>query len=82
MLALIDPMSPEKKKRMFQLLVKMGYKEIEVGFPSASETEFQFMRMLVEEKMIPDDVVVQVLTQVRPRSELTSGQDDEGDEVS
>jgi 2-isopropylmalate synthase len=61
-------MSPEKKKRMFQLLVKMGYKEIEVGFPSASETEFQFMRMLVEEGMIPDDVVVQVLTQVRRRA--------------
>ncbi|KAI9005006.1 2-isopropylmalate synthase [Hyaloraphidium curvatum] len=63
--ALIDPMSVEKKRRMFQLLVRMGYKEIEVGFPSASQTEFDFMRMLVEENMIPDDVVVQVLTQCR-----------------
>jgi 2-isopropylmalate synthase len=63
--ALIDPMSPERKKRMFNLLVRMGYKEIEVGFPSASQTDFDFVRMLVEEDLIPDDVVVQVLTQCR-----------------
>jgi len=63
--ALIDPMSPERKKRMFQLLVSMGYKEIEVGFPSASQTDFDFVRMLIEESLIPDDVVIQVLTQAR-----------------
>jgi 2-isopropylmalate synthase len=63
--ALIDPMSPERKKRMFHLLVKLGYKEIEVGFPSASQTDFEFVRMLVEDDLIPDDVVIQVLTQCR-----------------
>ena len=63
--ALIDPMSPERKRRMFGLLVSMGYKEIEVGFPSASQTDFDFVRMLVEEDLIPDDVVIQVLTQCR-----------------
>ncbi|HEX6515158.1 MAG TPA: 2-isopropylmalate synthase [Nocardioidaceae bacterium] len=63
--ALIDPMSPARKKRMFELLVSMGYKEIEVGFPSASQTDFDFVRMLIEEDMIPDDVVIQVLTQAR-----------------
>ncbi|MEN9922888.1 MAG: hypothetical protein RIS09_402 [Actinomycetota bacterium] len=63
--ALIDPMSPERKKRMFQLLVSLGYKEIEVGFPSASQTDFDFVRMLIEESLIPDDVVIQVLTQAR-----------------
>ncbi len=63
--ALIDPMTPERKKRMFELLVKMGYKEIEVGFPSASQTDFDFVRMLIEEDLIPDDVVIQVLTQAR-----------------
>ncbi|QSB14998.1 2-isopropylmalate synthase [Natronosporangium hydrolyticum] len=63
--ALIDPMSPERKRRMFQLLVRMGYKEIEVGFPSASETDFQFVRQLIEEDLIPDDVTIQVLTQCR-----------------
>lgn len=63
--ALIDPMSPERKRRMFELLVKMGYKEIEVGFPSASQTDFDFVRMLIEENLIPDDVVIQVLTQAR-----------------
>jgi 2-isopropylmalate synthase len=63
--ALIDPMSPERKKRMFNLLVRMGYKEIEVGFPSASQTDFDFVRMLIEEDLIPDDVVIQVLTQCR-----------------
>ena len=63
--ALIDPMSPARKKRMFQLLVDMGYKEIEVGFPSASQTDFDFIRALIEEDLIPDDVVIQVLTQAR-----------------
>ncbi|GAB3250548.1 2-isopropylmalate synthase [Alteromonas gracilis] len=63
--ALIDPMSPARKKRMFQLLVDMGYKEIEVGFPAASQTDFDFVRMLIEEDLIPDDVVIQVLTQAR-----------------
>ncbi|MBF4163404.1 2-isopropylmalate synthase [Nocardioides acrostichi] len=63
--ALIDPMSPARKKEMFQLLVKMGYKEIEVGFPSASQTDFDFVRMLIEDHLIPDDVVIQVLTQAR-----------------
>jgi 2-isopropylmalate synthase len=63
--ALIDPMSPERKRVMFELLVKMGYKQIEVGFPSASQTDFDFVRMLIDEGMIPDDVVIQVLTQAR-----------------
>ena len=63
--ALIDPMSPERKLRMFQLLVAMGYKEIEVGFPSASQTDFDFVRQLVEGGHIPDDVTIQVLTQCR-----------------
>ena len=63
--ALIDPMSPARKKRMFELLVSMGFKEIEVGFPSASQTDFDFVRMLIEEGLIPDDVVIQVLTQSR-----------------
>ncbi|QLQ10219.1 MAG: 2-isopropylmalate synthase [Nocardioidaceae bacterium] len=63
--ALIDPMSPARKKKMFELLVQMGYKEIEVGFPSASQTDFDFVRMLIEENLIPDDVVIQVLTQAR-----------------
>ncbi|MCU1585356.1 MAG: leuA [Microbacteriaceae bacterium] len=63
--ALIDPMSPERKRIMFDLLVKMGYKEIEVGFPSASQTDFDFVRSLIEEDLIPDDVTIQVLTQAR-----------------
>jgi len=63
--ALIDPMSPERKRIMFDLLVKMGYKEIEVGFPSASQTDFDFVRQLIEEEAIPDDVTIQVLTQAR-----------------
>ena len=63
--ALIDPMSPERKRRMFELLVSMGYKEIEVGFPAASQTDFDFVRELVEGDLIPDDVVIQVLTQAR-----------------
>jgi len=63
--ALIDPMSPERKLKMFQLLVKMGYKEIEVGFPSASQTDFDFVRLLIEDGHIPSDVTIQVLTQAR-----------------
>lgn len=63
--ALIDPMSPERKRRMFDLLVKMGYKEIEVGFPAASDTDFAFVRQLIEEDLIPEDVTIQVLVQCR-----------------
>ncbi|MRH29838.1 2-isopropylmalate synthase [Microbacterium sp. SYP-A9085] len=63
--ALIDPMSPERKRIMFELLVSMGYKEIEVGFPSASQTDFDFVRQLIDENLIPDDVTIQVLTQSR-----------------
>lgn len=63
--ALIDPMSPERKRIMFELLVKMGYKQIEVGFPSASQTDFDFVRQLIEDGAIPDDVTIQVLTQAR-----------------
>lgn len=63
--ALIDPMSPDRKRRMFELLVRMGYKEIEVGFPAASETDFSFVRQLIEEQLIPDDVTIQVLVQCR-----------------
>ncbi len=63
--ALIDPMSPERKLKMFKLLVNMGYKEIEVGFPSASQTDFDFVRLLIEAGHIPDDVTIQVLTQAR-----------------
>ncbi|MHA6667939.1 2-isopropylmalate synthase [Homoserinimonas sp. A447] len=63
--ALIDPMSPERKRIMFDLLVKMGFKEIEVGFPSASQTDFDFVRSLIDEDVIPDDVTIQVLTQAR-----------------
>jgi 2-isopropylmalate synthase len=64
--ALIDPMSPARKHRMFDLLVRMGYKEIEVGFPSASQTDFDFVREIIEQGAIPDDVTIQVLTQCRP----------------
>ncbi|MEU4831125.1 2-isopropylmalate synthase [Streptosporangium sp. NPDC023615] len=63
--ALIDPMDPQRKLKMFELLVRMGYKEIEVGFPAASQTDFDFVRKIVEEDLIPDDVVIQVLTQAR-----------------
>ncbi len=64
--ALIIPMSLEEKVRFFKTLVKVGFKEIEIGFPAASETEFMFCRKLIEEDLIPDDVVIQVLTQARP----------------
>lgn len=63
--ALIDPMDSERKRAMFDLLVQMGYKEIEVGFPSASQTDFDFVRSLIDEGAIPDDVTIQVLTQAR-----------------
>ncbi|WP_454163932.1 2-isopropylmalate synthase [Gordonia iterans] len=64
--ALIDPMSPARKRRMFDLLVRMGYKEIEVGFPSASQTDFDFVREIIDDGAIPEDVTIQVLTQARP----------------
>jgi 2-isopropylmalate synthase len=64
--ALIDPMDPERKRRMFDLVVQCGFKEIEVGFPSASQTDFDFVRQLIEEDLIPEDVIIQVLTQARP----------------
>ena len=63
--ALIEPMGPERKLRMFRKLVQMGFKEIEVGFPSASQTDFDFVREIIEQRMIPDDVTIQVLTQAR-----------------
>ena len=63
--ALIDPMTPARKLKMFELLVKMGYKEIEIGFPSASQTDFDFVRKLIVEDRIPDDVQISVLTQAR-----------------
>ncbi|MFF5263357.1 2-isopropylmalate synthase [Actinomadura viridis] len=64
--ALIDPMDSHRKLMMFQLLVRMGYKEIEVGFPAASQTDYDFVRQIIEDGLIPDDVVIQVLTQARP----------------
>ena len=63
--ALIEPMDVQRKLRMFEMLVAIGFKEIEVGFPSASQTEFDFVRLLIDEKRIPDDVTIQVLTQAR-----------------
>ncbi|MEC9314131.1 MAG: 2-isopropylmalate synthase, partial [Pseudomonadota bacterium] len=63
--ALIDPMSVETKLRYFDELVRIGFKEIEVGFPSASETDFNVVRRLIEENRIPDDVTIEVLTQAR-----------------
>ena len=64
--ALIDPMDPARKLQMFTELVKMGFKEIEIGFPSASQPDFDFLRQLIEEELIPDDVWIQVLVQCRP----------------
>src|ERR1700755_570576 len=61
--ALVNPMDSERKQRMFNLLLRLGLKEIEVGFPSASKTDFDFVRRLVEESLIPDDVTIAVLTQ-------------------
>jgi 2-isopropylmalate synthase len=63
--ALIDPMDPQRKRRMFDTVVKMGFKEIEVGFPAASQPDFDFVRQLIEEDLVPDDVTIQVLTQCR-----------------
>ncbi len=63
--ALVEPMGPERKRRMFETLVKLGFKEIEVGFPAASETDFAFIRAIIEEGLVPDDVTIQVLTQAR-----------------
>jgi 2-isopropylmalate synthase len=64
--ALIDPMDPARKRRMFDTLVQMGFKEIEVGFPSASQPDYDFVRQLIEEDLVPDDVQIQVLVQCRP----------------
>ena len=64
--ALIDPMTPGRKHKLFDLLVKMGYKEIEVGFPAASQTDYDFVRSLIESDAIPEDVTISVLTQARP----------------
>ncbi|GAC1306001.1 MAG: 2-isopropylmalate synthase [Steroidobacteraceae bacterium] len=64
--ALIEPMDAARKRRMFDLLVKIGFKEIEVGFPAASQTDFDFVREIIERRLIPDDVTIQVLTQARP----------------
>src|SRR4051794_9240045 len=63
--ALIEPMDAARKRRMFDMLVRTGFKEIEVGFPAASQTDFDFVRELIESDLIPDDVVIQVLTQAR-----------------
>ena len=75
--ALIEPMGVERKNRMFELLVGMGFKEIEVAFPSASQTDFDFVRSIIESGAIPDDVAIQVLTQCRAgadRAHVRSGQ--------
>src|SRR5690554_5586506 len=64
--ALIEPMSVAQKKKMFALLVDVGFKEIEVGFPAASQPDFDFVRWLIEENQVPEDVTIQVLTQARP----------------
>ena len=64
--SLIEPMSVERKLRFFNMLLKIGFKEIEVGFPSASQTDFDFVRTLVDDKLIPDDVTIIALTQARP----------------
>jgi 2-isopropylmalate synthase len=64
--ALIEPMDADRKLRLFNMLVQIGFKEIEVGFPSASQTEFDFLRLLIERDLVPDDVTIQVLTQARP----------------
>ncbi len=64
--ALIEPMDPARKRRMFDMLVRIGFKEIEVGFPAASQTDFDFVRQIIEQDLIPEDVTIQVLTQARP----------------
>ena len=64
--ALIEPMDAARKRRMFDMLVRIGFKEIEVGFPAASQTDFDFVREIIDGRLIPDDVTIQVLTQARP----------------
>src|SRR4030088_2761748 len=64
--ALIEPMDAARKRRMFDMLVRIGFKEIEVGFPAASQTDFDFVREIIERNLVPDDVTIQVLTQARP----------------
>src|SRR5271170_459439 len=64
--ALIEPMDAARKRRMFDMLIRIGFKEIEVGFPAASQTDFDFVREIIERNLIPDDVTIQVLTQARP----------------
>src|SRR5271170_3915390 len=64
--ALIEPMDPARKRRMFDMLIRIGFKEIEVGFPAASQTDYDFVRNIIETNLIPDDVTIQVLTQARP----------------
>ncbi len=64
--ALIEPMDAARKRRMFDMLIRIGFKEIEVGFPAASQTDFDFVRELIEQRLVPDDVTIQVLTQARP----------------
>lgn len=64
--ALIEPMDPARKRRMFDLLIKLGYKEIEIGFPAASQTDYDFVRSLIEDDAVPEDVTISVLTQSRP----------------
>jgi 2-isopropylmalate synthase len=64
--ALIEPMDPARKRRMFDMLIRIGFKEIEVGFPAASQTDFDFVREIIERNLVPDDVTIQVLTQARP----------------
>src|SRR5439155_4356079 len=69
--ALVNPMDAARKQKMFDLLLELGFREIEVGFPSASKTDFDFVRQLIEDDLIPDDVTIAVLTQARP--ELIEG---------
>src|SRR6202789_2406849 len=64
--ALIEPMDAARKRRMFDMLIRIGFKEIEVGFPAASQTDFDFVREIIEQGLVPDDVTIQVLTQARP----------------
>ena len=64
--ALVNPMDSGRKRRFFSLLVDLGFKEVEVGFPAASKTDFDFVRTLIDEELIPDDVTIAVLTQARP----------------
>ncbi|MGH3049405.1 MAG: 2-isopropylmalate synthase, partial [Gaiellaceae bacterium] len=64
--ALVDPMDPARKRRFFDLLLALGFKEIEVGFPAASKADFEFVRTLIDEELIPEDVTIAVLTQARP----------------